>query len=564
MIVRIRYIQIMAILSGCILSFPVREISGQGRNEEITIVAPYIPSIQNAAKIPFRPEANPDAQEISEFDYQYINKVIPVTTELDPVEPMKFTEDKKQELNGNYLKAGLGNYTTPYLEFMASTRQSEKYLFGARIKHHSSQGGVKDYANSAYSHNLLSASGAAFFEPGSLSGNIGYNRDVVHYYGFPLDSFPDLQISDDDLKQRFQHFKFNVGFEGQNKAKNKLGYRINTDFHYFSDKFESRETEFNLDAGIDKQLSASSGDFRHALGVDLGLKYLTLKDTTTLYNPVIISIKPIYRFGIGQYSFEAGLSLFYITQNATSTINSGTFVYPYLRAEIVVIEGQLKVYAQVDGSNKINSFRSLAGMNPFVTSTPVILNTDKRFRISGGFTGSVSGFNFNVEASYSYDKDQPLFVNDTSSILQNKFQVIYDDVNLLNIKGSIGLLKVNSFQANLIAALYKHIPKDEEKAWHLPSFEAGLDANYAIKEKIIISAYFLVLGNRYARDFDESGIIAVKLKPAVDLNLGFEYRITSKISAFVNVNNLLNQHYQRWYQYPVQGIQGMIGGKFSF
>ena len=262
--------------------------------------------------------------------------------------------------------------------------------------------------------------------------------------------------------------------------------------------------------------------------------------------------------------FEVGLDIYLVSGDQPEISTTFIDVYPYLRAEISVVEDQLKAYAQIDGSKKVNSFRELTGINPFITSTPEILNTEEQNRFLDGLTGSVSGFNFNVEASYSYNSNLPLFVNDTSTILQNKFQVIYDDVNLLNIKGSVGLLKVNNLHAHLILALNGYNPKNEDKAWHLPSYEVGLDAGYTIKERYIINGYFIVLGARYARDFDETGEISVKLKPAVDLNLGFEYRITPKISAFASVNNLLNQHYQRWYQYPVQGIQGMIGGKFSF
>jgi hypothetical protein len=36
------------------------------------------------------------------------------------------------------------------------------------------------------------------------------------------------------------------------------------------------------------------------------------------------------------------------------------------------------------------------------------------------------------------------------------------------------------------------------------------------------------------------------------------------LSACVDVNNILNQHYQRWYGYPVQGILAMAGVKLSF
>ena len=49
---------------------------GQGKNEEVTIIAPYIPTISDATKIPFRPEINPGEQEIPSFDYNYITKKI--------------------------------------------------------------------------------------------------------------------------------------------------------------------------------------------------------------------------------------------------------------------------------------------------------------------------------------------------------------------------------------------------------------------------------------------------------------------------------------------------------
>jgi outer membrane receptor protein involved in Fe transport len=555
---------ITLVLTGLFI-FKAFPVSGQGKSEEVTIIAPYIPSIQNASKIPLRPEITPREQDNAQFDYQYISKSIPVTTELDPIDPMKFSEDRKEDLFGNYVKGGFGNYTTPYLEFLAGSRQSEKYVFSARLKHHSSQGNIKDYANSAFSHNLVSAYGAAFTKNGTLSGNIGYNRDVVHYYGFPLDSFPDVEISDDDLKQRFQHFNLAVGFEGQSKSKERLTYSLGTDFHFFNDRYETREIQYDLNAGINKRFSSSNKDFRHALGIDMGLEYLGYRDSLVTYSPLIIDFIPVYHFGFGQYSFEVGLKL-YFTSSADTAGQRTLQIdeYPHIKAEIEIIEGKLNIYAMVDGNKQVNSFRSLTGFNPFITSTPDIINTDQQIRISGGLTGNAGGFNFNAEVSYSYNKNMALFVNDTSLELQNKFLVIYDDVNLLNIKASIGILKIKGLEAKLTAGLYQYIPKNEEKAWQLPSYEVGLDARYVLKEKFILNGNILVLGTRFAKDFDETGEIAVKLKPAVDLSLGFEYRITPRISAFANVNNILNQHYQRWYNYPVQGIQGMVGASFSF
>jgi outer membrane receptor protein involved in Fe transport len=54
------------------------------------------------------------------------------------------------------------------------------------------------------------------------------------------------------------------------------------------------------------------------------------------------------------------------------------------------------------------------------------------------------------------------------------------------------------------------------------------------------------------------------MKGWLDLGLGAEYRITDRFSAFLKLNNLLNQGYERWYNYPVQGLNVLAGVGFSF
>jgi outer membrane cobalamin receptor len=45
-----------------------------------------------------------------------------------------------------------------------------------------------------------------------------------------------------------------------------------------------------------------------------------------------------------------------------------------------------------------------------------------------------------------------------------------------------------------------------------------------------------------------------KLDPAIDLNLGVEFTITKQWRAWVQMNNLFNNRYERWNQYPVLGF----------
>lgn len=158
----------------------------------------------------------------------------------------------------------------------------------------------------------------------------------------------------------------------------------------------------------------------------------------------------------------------------------------------------------------------------------------------------------------------PLFVNDTSVDLQNQFDVIYDKMNVLKISASMGYIKLKDLDARLHAAYYHYIPKNELKAWHMPNFEVGMDFAYTLQEKYTLRASILALGQRYAKTYQGQDVIARKLPSAFDLGAGFEYRINRMVSAYVDVNNILNQHYQRWNNYPVQGILAMIGAKISF
>jgi hypothetical protein len=540
------------------------QLSGQGKNEEVTIIAPYIPTIGDASKIPFRPEINPVAEDVPDFTYEYVTKQVDTKMELDPLEPMKYSVDKKEQFFRNYAKVGMGNYITPYLDFMASSLQAENYLIGARVKHHSSQGKIKGYPPSAFSHNLVSVYGKYFSKTHTVYGDLGYNRDVVHHYGFMPDSFPDDAYTKDDLKQRYQHISGTIGVSSNYKQNDRLNHRFAFGFHYFTDLYDAREAQVTFDLGLDKAFETIGRDYNHSFTLDLGLDYLGYKDTLTTSNPLFFNIRSTYRFSFAQYRFEAGLDINMASEKTPEASTFGIDVFPILKAEVVIVDEKVKAYAEITGKRTINSFRDLAGMNPFMISTPEIKYTDEQIRISGGITGNAGGMNFLAEASYSHLKDMPLFVNDTSVLFQNQFEVLYDNIDLLNVKASLGYVKINELSARLVANYYHYIPKDETKAWHMPNFEIGLEGSYTFLEKYTVRASALALGSKYARTYTSGEEDAQKIKGAFDLGLGAEYQVNRMLAVFVDGNNLLNQHYQRWYKYPVQGILVMAGVKLSF
>ena len=62
-------------------------------------------------------------------------------------------------------------------------------------------------------------------------------------------------------------------------------------------------------------------------------------------------------------------------------------------------------------------------------------------------------------------------------------------------------------------------------------------------------------GGHYLAKGNKSG----SLKGGVDLSLGGEYKLTNKINAFADLNNIFGDKYQRWHNYPVYGICVLAG-----
>jgi outer membrane receptor protein involved in Fe transport len=55
-----------------------------------------------------------------------------------------------------------------------------------------------------------------------------------------------------------------------------------------------------------------------------------------------------------------------------------------------------------------------------------------------------------------------------------------------------------------------------------------------------------------------------RLSPGLDFNIGGEFDIGQNWRIWLQMNNLFNNTYQRWNQYPVFGFNVMAGVVYSF
>ena len=104
-------------------------------------------------------------------------------------------------------------------------------------------------------------------------------------------------------------------------------------------------------------------------------------------------------------------------------------------------------------------------------------------------------------------------------------------------------------------------------AWHLPELKFTLRGNYNLFDKIYVKADFTLEQGRKSPVYlfnPADDDIAVNLPVIADGNLSVEYRYNSRISAFVQLNNIAGQKYDRWYNNRVQGFQILGGVTFGF
>jgi hypothetical protein len=227
-------------------------------------------------------------------------------------------------------------------------------------------------------------------------------------------------------------------------------------------------------------------------------------------------------------------------------------------------------YIGLDGGLTQNTFYSLNRGNYYINSAVDLKNT-KMFKFFAGVRGTLSKtISFDVAFESIKWTDRPLYFNDTIFSDMYKFNVIYDDVSALRFKGSLSYQKNEKLKIDAIGEYNIYSATNQQYAWNLPTVKFTFRSNYNLFDKFYVKADFTFMDGRKSPkgilnpDPSQSNSDNFNLGLIADANLGFEYRYNKRISAFVQFNNIANQKYMRWYNYPVYGFQVLGGVTFGF
>ncbi|MDD3877725.1 MAG: hypothetical protein PHT69_13975 [Bacteroidales bacterium] len=531
-------------------------------NPNVTVVAPYEPSLSDANKISINPEI-PET-EIVRPDFRFNLSPVLYKTFFEPVKitPARLGGEPLSKLYQSYIKAGFGNYTTPFAELHYNNLRSRTFNSGVYFKHHSSSGKINDFAPANFSDNVLNVYGSRFFENHILKGELNYNRHVIHYYGFN----PDVFLINDSLLEELTYQRYNiiqgsVALQSDYTDSEKLQHSIALDYYNFRDFSPIRENGLTFNASLRKSINLISLLDNERIVLNADVNYYNNAYLLSKNNTAIIEIKPQYRFNSNQYALNIGL-------NASIESSEDAFIhfFPIIEGQIAIARDVFTLYGELGGGIKKNNLNVLYKENPFInTSVPLDFSITK-ISAKGGVKGNIaSSLSYNLGGAFAEVEKMPFFINDTSNIMRNKFTIAYYNANVINAFAGF------TFQANdnllllLKGNFFYYEMSREAHPWHKPMYDASLDIKYTLVDKIVINGEVFTQSKTFAKIFDNQGMEeSVEIKAFTDLNLGIEYLYTKRLSAFVSFNNITAQRYYRWYNYPTQKFHFLAGLTYGF
>ncbi len=302
-----------------------------------------------------------------------------------------------------------------------------------------------------------------------------------------------------------------------------LSYSPEIKIDIFSDHLKNNESNTVVNLPLEKNIGQ---DFAVNLGVTFDLTRLSPKDKSAVNNTMwYISPSVLYKSptsGCRRVFVRHG-----IIQLSKCSLISWLKWVPMISALLSRQDGRV-----ISAKQLINiSPRKIPGYGCHLS----LLNTwiEERF---AGFKGSV-GDHFTYSAKVGFNKlnNQPLFINDTTAAGDGKsFRVVNAKrVNVLNLGGELGYNVEEKFSVITSLSFNQYTGlQDQQKAWGL----LPLEFNTALRLQIIKDLWlkgdlFALNGSRYLEKDGDDG----KLKGAVDLNAGLEFKIQEKYQSLDTV-----------------------------
>jgi hypothetical protein len=519
------------------------------RRPSVSITSSYKPVLRNAVKINFSA-----AQLNADSSKPVLNYTIPAQNlfySYQPInlKPLALQMDTNLYLGmRNFIKAGFGNFATPFVSAGFSFGDGRKSLLSLQANYIASKGKIK-YQD--YSLMNLQAAGSFFSAKNEFYLGAGLHSYNYNLYGYDKILYPNYTRQ--QVQQPLQDIVLNAGLRNIAVGAFGISYDPNVEVSIFSNKDKLSESTLAVSAPVKKQ-------FGDAFTISVEAKAdITSYTTKNLSNNIklnnnVFQVAPSLLFSTPRFTLNGGV---------IPTWDNGKFVWlPNIYGEARIQEKVFLIQAGFVGKYIKNTWRNLAAVNPYLLRVSVQNNT-KETELYGGIKATAGKhLNFSAKAGIVGYNNLQLFVNDTSTDLK-AFKVINEPkASNLRLHGDISYINQDKFTltAGVTFNGYTGL-QNNPRAWNTVPMEiTGSLRWWAFKQVMLKCDLYAFGGGNYLAKNNTANSFG----GGTDLSAGLEFKINKMFSAWLDINNLFNNKYQRWHNYEVYGLNLLGGVRVSF
>lgn len=372
-----------------------------------------------------------------------------------------------------------------------------------------------------------------------VDGLIRYRQNDDYYYGY--DHTDSLAMDFDDYLHNLKRFDMGVTFRSPGQLSGDIRYKAQFHFNHLQNNADIVENGVLIHLLGEKYLNEFLPVQLEIITDFTGFEGSRKQDLNNFV------FKPSFGILKDNFSIHAGLAI--------TAHKDEYFFFPDVLGSYALAGERAILFAGVKADFKKNNFARLVEYNPWVLPDIDSLRNTQSWNFFAGLKGKVAGINYSGKFSYIDTRDLALFLPNIDDA--RKFDVLYDDGNIVQFEAAISGEVLTDLNAG--ARIFKNVYDldNEERAWHLPSTEVQFFANFQALDRKLFLSSTLSLANGVAFLNEENDID--RLNNRLDLSLKGDYYFKENIGAFLMLNNILGNKYQRWQNYPTFGAQ-IIGG----
>ena len=507
----------------------------------IEITQIYQPQIKQAVKETYAPTLPKTENKKPSFEYTVPSQTQNYSYKPLPLQPLAFGSDTTPKGFKNYLKVGAGNLRTIFADAGIGSLNTEKFSSNIHLGL-LSQKGEHNYQKQTTA--ILDGIGNYSFKKAKAAFDLTASHHNFFQYGYDESTQPNKIAGRQTLSGgRFSAALYDNDFDNNGFRKN-----AQAGISFYTGNNINSEISFLAKAGADKFMD--SNWIGH-----IGIEAISTQLSSASYN--ISNGFASLRLGT---SYDNKNMLFRVCLIPTIGQNQNSFLLSDVELRFRIPKAHAIIGAGLKGSLIQNTYQQLFLTNPYISQfSSVQTHNNELF----GFVEKAFGHHLTFSGKLSWWQYENLATFLNGPLVQEKMMVYYiPKVNAISAQMGMRYQIGNNISVGgqLLLFNYYNIALNKH-VWHMPTTRLNGDFLWNPIPELSLTAYLSYVGGNYALD---SALQEVKLKPYIDMGFGSEYIAMKKISLFLNINNLLNNKYQRWQGYQAFGINIYGGVRLKF